>query len=295
MNQLMTVQATADLIRTGARLSLAGPESALGQLPAGQWIAGTTPYFMLSEGGTVVTENQVFVTDLSGLGEVSIASYGPDELEGISANGPDNGFAVTVIPAGSLAHQRFAAEAGSYEQAFLKPTVGWIAGVHLSQLGSVKPKVYDGRNATKHEDGAVVAYIKLPDDKLASIEIVNLFEPDDGDLLQFEDTSFEVTQVLVNGKPANFAEYIRQRGLEGGNLPLVGDFAGARINASLQTVDEAGGKVVLYAPVFPGVEYRFAKPVEDYAQTFRNILAQQSPEGLAMSCNCILNFVFGEL
>ena len=58
---------------------------------------------------------------------------------------------------------------------------------------------------------------------------------------------------------------------------------------------EAGGKVVLYAQVFPGVDYHFAKPVGDYAAAFRARLADQSTDGLALSCNCILNFVFGEL
>lgn len=295
MNQLITVQAAKDLIAKGRKLSLAGPESALDQMPAGQWIGGTIPYFMLASGGVVVTEGQVFATDLSDLGEISIASYGADELAGISANGPENGFAVTIIPAGSASHQKFAADAANFEGAFLKPTVGWISGVHLSQLGQVTPKVYDGRTATKYEDRAVVAYVKLPDSQLASIEIVNLFEPDDGDLLQFQSTSFEVQDCLVNGQPVNFASYIRGRGLEQGQLPLVGDFAGAHVNASLQTVGEAGGKVALYAPVFPGVDYRFAKPVGDYAAAFKARLAQQQAQGLVLSCNCILNFLFGEL
>lgn len=295
MNELISVQAAAELIRKGTPLSLAGPESALDQLPAGNWIGGTIPYFMVASGGVVVQEGQVFATDLSPAGEVSIASYGPESLGDISRNGPENGFAVTILPAGSSAHQKFAADAANFEDAFLKPTVGWIAGVHLSDIGQQTPKVYDGRTATKYEDRAVVAYVKLPDDKLASIEIVNLFEPEDGDLLQFEQTTFQVDQCLVNGQPTNFASYVRQRGLESGQLPLVGDFAGAHLNASLQSVGEAGGTVVLYAPVFPGVDYRFAKPVGDYAAAFRTRLANQNTDGLALSCNCILNFVFGDL
>ena len=295
MNQLITVQAATELILQGRRLSLAGPESALDQLPAGQWIGGTIPYFMVASGGVVVQQGQVFATDLSDVGEVGMASYGAEDLAGISGHAPENGFAIAIIPAGSASHQKFAADAANFEGAFLKPTVGWIAGVHLSQLGQVTPKVYDGRTATKYEDRAVVAYVKLPDSQLASIEIVNLFEPDGGDLLQFQSTSFEVQDCLVNGQPVNFASYIRERGLERGQLPLVGDFAGAYVNASLQTVGESGGKVVLYAPVFPGVEYRFAKPVGDYAAAFRSRLAQQQADGLVLSCNCILNFLFGEL
>lgn len=295
MNELITVQAATELIRRGLPLSLAGPESALDQLPAGNWIGGTIPYFMVSDGGVVSTEGKVFVTDLSGVGKVTFASYGADELAGIAGNAPENGFALTIVPAGSASHQKFAAEAANFEDAFVKPTVGWIAGVHLSELGTKTPKVYDGRTSQKYEDRAVVAYVALPDDKLASIEIVNLFEPDDGDVLRFQQTSFGVEQCEVNGKPVNFAQYIRSRGLEHGKLPLVGDFAGAHINASLQTVGDAGGTVALYAPVFPGVDYRFAKPVDDYAGAFRARLGVQDSHGVAFSCNCILNFVFGEL
>ncbi|WP_280192302.1 DUF6976 family protein [Delftia sp. PS-11] len=297
MNQLISVQAAADLIRSGKFLSVAGPEKALDQLPAGQWVGGTIPYFMVDSGGVVVQDDapQVFVSDLSSLGQVSFAAYGAEELAGITGNAPGNGFALTIIPAGGDVHRRFAADAATYESAFLYPTVGWIAGVHLSDIGRVTPKVYDGRTASKFEDRAVVAYVQLPDDKLASVEIVNLFEADGGDLLQFEETSFTVGDCLVNGRKTRFADYIRERGLEGGQLPLVGDYAGARINVSLQSVGAAGGDVQLYAPVFPGIDYHFAKPVPDYVAAFKEQLAQGDADGVVWSCNCILNFVFGEL
>ena len=295
MNELITIQAAADLIRQGVPLSLAGPESALDQLPPGNWIGGTIPYFMLASGGAIVTEGQVFATDLTHVGTVQVARYGPDELAGIAGNAPGNGLSLTIIPAGGQCHQRYAAEAANYEGAFLKPTVGWIAGVHLSELGQAKPKVYDGRTASKHEDQAVVAYVTLPEDQMALVDIVNLFEPDGGDLLRFTTTGFEVDSCTVNGETVNFAAYVRSRGLEHGALPLVGDFAGARVNASLQNVDAAGGHVALYAPVFPGVDYRFAAAVPDYAAAFRARLADQDSTGAVMACNCILNFIFGEL
>ena len=294
MNELISVQAAKELILRGIPLSLAGPESALDQLPAGNWIGGTIPYFMVAGGGTVATEGKVFATDLSGLGEVSFACYASDELARIVGEAPDNGFSLTIIPAGGDAHRRFAADAANNPDAFIKPTVGWIAGVHLSDLGRASPKVYDGRSATKHGNHAVVAYVKLPADKLASVEIVNLFEPDGGDLLRFDDTSFHVRDCLVNGERTDFATYVRSRGLDHGRLPLVGDFAGAHLNVSLQGID-AAGVVDLYAPVFPGVDYHFAKPVADYAAAFRARLADFNPQGVVMGCNCILNFLFGEL
>ncbi len=295
MNRILTVAEAADLIRRNVPLALAGPASALSQLPAGRWIGGSIPYFMLPEGGTVVTDERLFATDLSGLGEVTIASFGADELQLISGDAPDNGFALTILPAGSTAHQRFAADAATYEHAFLRPTVGWIAGVHLNDLGKEQPVVFDGRTPSAHTDRAVVAHVALPEDKLASLEIVNLFEPGDGELLQFSDTSFSVGQCSVNGETVDFGAWLKAKGLADGRLPLVGDFAGAHINVSIQSIDEATGAVNLYAPVFPGVDYRIARPVADYAGAFRARLADVDPHGVVFGCNCILNFLYGEL
>jgi len=293
-NELMTTARAAELIGRGLPLAIAGPKCELEQLPAGAWIGGTIPYFMLPSGGVVVSTGQVFVTDLSAIGDVRVAYQPADDLAGIARHAPDNGFSFTIIPAGSTAHQRFAAEAASYEGAFLKPTVGWIAGVHLADLGREAALVYDGRTRTAHADGAVVAYVALPADKAASVEIVNLFEADGTDVLTFDDTTFSVRRCRVNGEPVDFADYVRRRGLEHGRLPLVGDFAGARINVSLQAVGE-DGNVALYAPVFPGVNYQFARPVSDYAAAFRAQLAHVDPQGVVMGCNCVLNFLYGEL
>lgn len=295
MNRLMSIAAAAELIRGGAFLSLAGPEGALDALPQGNWVAGTIPYFMDTAGGVVSTEGQVFVTPLPTAGAVTLAHYGVDRLKSIVGNGPDNGFTVAIVPAGSAAHKTFAAEAVNDADAFLKPTVGWVAGVHLSDLGKITPKVYLGSTGQKFEDGVVVAHVALPDSQLASIEIVNIFEPGDGDTLRFTETSFEVGDCLVNGEKTNLADYVQAKGLADGKLPLVGDFGGAHINASIQSVDAVDRKVVLYAPVFTGVDYHFAKPVANYGANFRERLAGYPTEGVTFSCNCILNFLFGEL
>lgn len=295
INQLMSLQEAVSLIQQGRALSVAGPQAVLDRLPAGQWIGGTIPYFMVDAGGTVVRDDRLFVTDLGALGSVQIACYRADQLQDLTVNAPDNGFSQAIAPAGSASHQRFAAEAANFQDAFVKPTVGWVSGVHLDDLGQATPKVYDGRTATRHDDAMVVAYVSLPDDKLVQVDIVNLFEAEAGDVLRFAETSFTVGDCEVNGERVNFADYVQRRGLDQGVLPLVGDFAGAPINVSIQKVDGDAGCVHLYAPVFPGVDYRFAKPVPDYVAAFRERLARQDLSGTALSCNCILNFVFGEL
>ncbi|HRD96327.1 MAG TPA: hypothetical protein PLA97_08025 [Rubrivivax sp.] len=295
MNRLMSIAEVSALIRSGAALALAGPESALDALPPGNWLAGTIPYFTDATGGVVSQEGRVFVTELPAQASVSLAHYPADRLEGVLDNGPDNGFSLAIVPAGGEAHRRFAENAASDARAFLKPTVGWVAGVHLSDLGRVKPKVFLGSAGRKFEDGMVVAHVALPESQLASIEIVNIFEPDNTDVLRFTATSFEVGECLVNGEKVSLAAYVTHRGLSDGRLPLVGDFGGARINVSIQAVDTAADKVTFYAPVFTGVDYHFAKPIADYASKFRQQLADYPTDGVQFSCNCILNFLFGGL
>ena len=43
------------------------------------------------------------------------------------------------------------------------------------------------------------------------------------------------------------------------------------------------------------MDYSFARPVGDYADAFRKKLAEVSPEGVALGCNCVLNFMYGQL
>lgn len=294
-NTMVSLDAATKMINSGTPLCIAGPETALDQLPHGNWIGGTSPYFMLADGGVVTEGDFVFVTDLSGLGAVSIVSYGADELPGICAKAPDNSFVVTIIPSGSEVLKHFAADSADYTDAFLKPAVGWIAGVHLSEIGKVSAKVFDGRTGSKYDDRVVAAYVALPADRMVMVEIANIFEPGTGELITFDDTTFDVDSCKINGVATNFAAYVKAKGLDHGKQPLVGDYAGAHINVSLQTVDAVAGKVSLYAPVFAGIDYRFAKPVEDYAASLRARLASQNKQGAVFGCNCILNFLFGEL
>ena len=62
---LMPVGRAADLIRAGKYLSIGGDEQALRQLPAGNWIGGTIPYFMANDGGKI-SRDQVFVHEIKG-------------------------------------------------------------------------------------------------------------------------------------------------------------------------------------------------------------------------------------
>jgi hypothetical protein len=76
-------------------------------------------------------------------------------------------------------------------------------------------------------------------------------------------------------------------------MPLVADYNGTYINTSVKAVMD--GKVDLYAPVFRGIEYRFATPVSDYTKEFGKRIGDSQSGEPFFSCNCILNYLYGKL
>jgi hypothetical protein len=223
----------------------------------------------------------------------SIAVYAAADLPSICVDAPDNGFSVLIVPAGGATHATYAENAPLYDGMFVRPVVGWVAGVHLSRLGTEQPLVFDGRTATAHADAALVMHVTLPADKLAEIAIVNVFTPGAGDAITFATPGFGATECLVNGVPTNFARYIEANGIDP-RVPLTAAYGGSVINVSLQRVDAAAGRVTFYAPVFPGVDYYFAQPVDDLGAAFEQAAAAGTATP-AFACNCILNYVHGQL
>lgn len=289
---LKTVAETSALIEQGGRLLLAGDESLLSQLPDGDWIGGTIPYFMDASGG-VIDRGRIFVDELPpSVVDARVVSYSADELDRIPSDGFESGFSIIVLPATSEAHLRYAAEAPDFVGLFERPIVGWVAGVHLDDLGQASPKAFAGSSAGSSAD-AVVLHAALPPGSLASVDIVNLFDQGDGATLTFDSTGFSHGKVWVDGEPREFARYLHEIGHDT-RLPLVADYFGAKLNVSFQDVPDDDGPVTLYAPVFDGVEYKLAAPVGDYVSEFTSRLPSGSIVPV-FSCNCILNFLYSEL
>ena len=287
---LTNPQDVAQRILAGECLLLAAEEDVLHSLPAGNWIGGTTPYFMAESGGTVSRE-AVFVTPVpSELMDPEIKIYDTETLPRICTDTPENGVTFLILPVSSDVHLEFAQKAPDYEQMFYRPLMGWISGVHLDDLAWKSAKVFDGRTVSVHADKGVAFHATIAPGKKAGLGIVNLFRQGDGDILTFPSVGFHATDCLVNGSPRNFAEYLVEEGIDT-RIPLVEGCSGS--NVSIQSVDSARGKVDFYAPVFPNLEYRIAEPVPDYLSSFRSAL----PAGVHtdFSCNCILNFLYSEL
>ncbi len=292
-NGLRTVAETAELIAHGHALLVAGEASLLRQLPRGNWIGGTAVSFMTEDGG-VTDHARIFVTDLSDVASaVSVHRYTADELSRIGADYPASGFSVVIVPGGSTVHTRFAKEVQSYPGVFNSPLLGWVAAVDVKEIGKQRPMVFAGTGEARADDAAVL-HVQLKPGLLAELDIINLFRQGDGDPIVFDQEGFASSgECSISGKRANLAHYIKDKGIDT-KLPLIADYSGALINVSIQSVDPATGEVHFYAPVFPGIEYRFAMPVANYVQAFEEA-EHIDAGGIAFSCNCILNYLYAEL
>lgn len=292
--RLVSIEEAAQAIAQGKVLWIGGDEELLSRLPKGRWIGGSIPYFVAQNGGES-TREKVFCSELpTGIATaMSVRFYDTSSIHRVAADAPENGFSIILIPATSQIHLDYASNAPGYEEMFLKPVAGWVTGVHLDDLGSKHPIVYNGVTGEASSENALVMHVTLRPDRMATIGIVNTFRQGSGDTLVFPETGFTARRCEVNGVERNFAEYLRERNVDQ-RLPLVADYSGTMINVSLQRIDERGDEVSFYAPVFKGIRYRFAAPIDDYVEAFQHAIPHLD-QPVVFSCNCVLNYLYSEL
>lgn len=290
--KLYTTQEAERFILNRHKLVITGDESALDKLPKGNWIGGTIPYFMDIDHGKESRE-LVFIEDQSDLAiDFSINVYRSENQDQIAVNGFDNGYSIVIIPAGSKSLVDFSLHSLSYPNIFQNPIVGYISGMHLDELGSRKAKIFNGQTKEKFEEGIIALNIKLPENKVARIEIANIFNQDNqSDEITFPKDGFSHDRCFINGVEKNFADYLKEIKHDL-RFPLIVNQNGALINKSFQSVDEQNKIVNFYSPIFKHETYRFAKKLENYGAGFENILPNEFKTNFA--CNCILNYLYGD-
>jgi len=291
----VSFEKTSQMIEEGRLLHIAGTEALLKKLPKGKWIGGSTEYFMTDEGGKV-SGDSLFVTDFSKSKSVyekfRINSYDEKNICKVSTDAYENGFSVLIVPFDSAVHKEYAQNASGYENMFLRHITGWIAGLNLKKEGQT-PVAVDGYTGEVFSDKAVAMHLETKEDKTISVNIINIFEQDTASpVIEFKEEGFHVKKCLVNGKETVLADYIAKNKIDT-KLPIVGEYSGSGINISFKSIEN--GVVNFYAPVFQGIKYRIAKPVSDYADLFNKRILEHDDESTAFSCNCILNFLYGDL
>jgi len=288
----ITLEQTKELILKGKVLHIAADESLLNQLPKGKWIGGTTPYFITENGG-ITSKDKLFVNELVYAVECKSEIYDKNNMFDVTKDAYQNGISLLVMPFASEVASFYAKEAPNSDDLLMNPIVGWITGFDLSTASIAK--VYDGFTGTSYTDKAVALHICLPDDKIASIGIVNIFDANEnGPKIQFYEDSLSVNKCIINGKEEVFADYIIKNGIDT-KLPLVADYNGVLINVSIKSISRENATVDFYAPVFAEKVYRFAQPVSDYAASFVERLQDLADVRPIFSCNCILNYIYGKL
>ncbi|GAP13637.1 hypothetical protein LARV_01392 [Longilinea arvoryzae] len=281
------------MITAGKKLLLAGDEKSLRDLPSGCWIAGTIPYFMGEQGG-VFTQDQIYVTEFPDyVLKAEVKVYDETHIQQVYTDAPRHGFSVIIIPASSPTHFTFALNAPSFPNFATRPLIGWVAGVAVDDDVS-SPKVFDGTRQLALDNGAVVFHVELPANKLAEIDIVNIFEQGEVDSIVFPEDGFSATTALINGQSKNIADYVVENAIDT-RLPLVTNLSGAMINTSFKSMDFAKRQITFYAPVFAGYRYKIAKPVDDYLDQLKKKAPAGLSENVFVACNCILNYLYANL
>jgi hypothetical protein len=291
IRRLLSVEETVALIQAGKPLLLAGDGDLLASLPRGRWIGGSIPYFVTPQGGCCIRD-RIFVDDLTGLvhENARITVYRGPDISRIYTDARPDHVRFVIMPAASPTHLAFALGAPSFPNFASVPLIGWVSGVHLKEIGKRAPTVFDGSGTEGLQDAAVVLEMALPSGSSGNIRIVNPFSVDlSSPVIQFEQTGFSAQTALVNGERLDFSAFLKNNSHDG-RFPLVGNYCGAGINVSIQSVHET--KVDFYAPVFEGVQYRLARPLLDY----RGMMQSQLEGHWSGTCfNCILNYLYGKL
>lgn len=270
---------------------MAGDEKVLKKLPKGNWIGGTTPYFLAESNGQF-NQEKIYVDEIATPGtNFKIVTYDIDTIKNISVDSFDNGFTTVIIPAFQEIHSYYGLHAQNFEGMYMTPLIGWIAGMDLGS--SDVPKTYNGILGEENIDKIVAIHIELPSHQTASVSILNIFEQDETHTIEFLEDGFSCQEVLIDGNKVNLAEYVGENNINI-QLPIISNYSGAKINVSFREVNAETKTTVFYAPFFKGRIYTFSKNVEDYVTEFKeNIPQLENP--VQFSCNCILNYLYGEL
>jgi hypothetical protein len=286
------LEETIELIQSDKLLHISGAEALLRQLPMGKWIGGTTEYFV-SENGGIISDQTLDVSELE-FDAYRLAVYSAASLPKITRDAYKNGFTVLIIPFRSESHREYARHVTNYADLFTKNIIGWISGVNLSKAGA-KAYTVNGYTGGFYTDKAVAVHVKLEALQTAVLNIINIFSPDmSGPVITVnaQNSGFSVRTCLINGCETSLSDFLNENNFDV-RLPLIGDYSGTGINVSIKEVK--ADEVLLYAPMIEGIEYRLAKKLPDYERAFNQEMNSITDKKSIFSCNCILNYLYGEL
>ena len=280
---LFTPEEVSAMILAGDNLLLAGDAKLLSQLPAGNWIGGSTPFFILYPENRTTSFDKIFVNRLPDyVQNVEIMDYDPANIQNIFNDGPENGFTVLIMPYASPVAVEYSINATNYANFAAYPVCGWLSGQPLDIILTEKSFTASGLGPCISSEKGVAMHISLPKSKYAEIHIFNPYVQGNGDSIMFEENSLMVKDAIINDEKRNFAEYLREIGYDM-LMPLVANYSGAMINDVICAID--GTEVPMSAPVFKNVDYRLG--VVDGNIVEPSLVSDK----IVFSVTCIGNFI----
>ncbi|MDR1866579.1 MAG: hypothetical protein LBR08_13550 [Bacteroidales bacterium] len=290
---LYSVPEVTEMIGRGDVLLLAGDVDLLAQLPAGKWIGGSTTRFILHADELVESHDKIFVHNLSEIaGEIKISVYDPSTISNIFDDAYDNGFSVLIMAWGSDTLKEYSINVSSYHNFACKVICGWITKNFFDNENPDISKAVCGKDGSLHSNSGVVMHVALPADKYAEVHTFSPFKQGKGDVFMFEENGLQVENACINGIKQNFRQYLESQKIDRSVECIVaGDFAGTIMNVYLlrDQKSDRGKYVSFSAPVYGGVEYRFAEIDLSYEEP-------TSFEGdIVFSLTCITNYTQPEV
>ena len=291
-NKLYTLEEAKEILGKGQAAIVGAEENLLSQLPTGNWIGGTMPYFMGAEGGTVSKE-KVFLNFLNDPLEINkIKAYEENALSAIFDDYPEWGVSFIILPGFSSCARHYPFVVRASNDVLKSPIIGWTSGVLWEEIGKKTPKVIDGSTGKLHDNRALVMHCDLPSSITPEIGIINIQEPE-GPYLEFEEEITEVKEAVIDGEKQSIYDYFKSKGMDIAR-PIITDVNGSLINTSILAYNDEAKTVTFATPVWPGYKYRISKPLADYEEKFEKEY-KAIKEQIHFNCNCLYNYFFANL
>jgi len=195
--KLYSLEETIKLIEEKKILVLSGPKELLEKLPAGNYIAGSSYYF-ISDSKGIKTDDKIYVDDVTDVAkDFKINVYNKDALKNINKDAFDHGFSYILVPFEGATHNELALNLPFYEDFATKPLYGFVTGASGNHWALNKAIVLDGLHKYISHDDAVVLHIEIAEDKYAEIDIIDPFEPDTSVECKFDETGYVIKDAYI--------------------------------------------------------------------------------------------------
>jgi len=207
---LFTPDEVSAMILAGDKLLLAGDADLLSQLPAGNWIGGSTPYFILYPENRTTSLDKIFVNQLPDfITQLEIREYDETNIQNIFNDGPQNGFTMLIMPYATPVAMEYAINATNYTNFAAHPVCGWLSGRLKEIITTEKSCTASGIAPGILSEKGVAMHISLPESKYAEIHIFNPYKQGDGDSIVFEESALRIKDAIINGDSNIIATIIR--------------------------------------------------------------------------------------